>query len=139
MNWTNLRIIIVLSIIGFLVVGSLGSGLAEEFDEEEVKKQAQEVVKILNDNKMEELLERSTEEVEKALTEDKEAMEGLSAFLSEGGELENFEDVKVKGEKDKRSKEEFAAAILEVKHEHKIITYTITYNKEMKIAGILYK
>ena len=120
-----------------LLTGCMKSSLPDSFSEEEVKSSAEEVITILNKKDSEALLNMSTVQMKNALTDD--VLEGIYEAIGEGGEFKNIEDMSVGGSKDKASEEEFAVTVTKAKYENKTFTYTISFTKQMKIAGLFYK
>ncbi|MGO3751679.1 MAG: DUF3887 domain-containing protein [Peptoniphilaceae bacterium] len=137
MEKANFKIIVCLIVCVTLLTGCTGSGLSDNFDEEEVREQAKEIITIINNENSEELLEMSTEESREALT--KATLEEVYTSINEGGEFNKFEDISVAGHEDESSEEEFAVVVVNSKYENKNFTYTITFDKEMKLAGFYYK
>lgn len=133
----KINIILCLVICFTLLSGCSKPGLSEDFDQEEVKKSAEEVITILNKKDSEALLNMSTVQMKNALTDD--VLEGIYEAIGEGGEFKNIEDMSVGGSKDKASEEEFAVTVTKAKYENKTFTYTISFTKQMKIAGLFYK
>lgn len=120
-----------------LLIGCTGSGLSEDFDVDEVIKSTEDVISFINYKNSESLLEISTVAVRNALTED--VLEEIYEAIGEGGEFLGIEDISVGGKQDKQSEEEFAVVVAKVKYELKTFTYTITFTKQMKMAGLYYK
>ena len=120
-----------------LLTACAGSQLSDDFNEEEVKKATEDVISYLNNKDSESILEISTVAMQNALTE--EVLEEIFETIAEGGEFEEIEDMSVGGQKDKQSEEELATAVAKAKYENKKFTYTITFTKEMKLAGLYYK
>jgi len=56
-----------------------------------------------------------------------------------GGTFEEVSNISVAGSTDKTSGEEFAVAVVKAKYEIRSFTYTISFTKEMKLAGLYYK
>ena len=128
-------IILVLSLV--LLTACTSPSLSEDFDEDEVKRAAEEVISYINNEDGENLLEISTVAVKNALTD--EVLEEIFEAISEGGEFLEIEEISVGGSKDKNTEEEYAVAVAKAKYEHKIFTYTLSFTKQMKLAGIFYK
>ncbi len=120
-----------------LLTGCTNPGLSEDFNEEEVKKAAEEVVTIINNQDSEALLEMSTVQMKNALTED--VLKEIYEAIGEGGDFQEIEEISIGGQKDKASEEEFAVVVAKTKYENKNFTYTISFTKQMKLAGLFYK
>lgn len=134
---TKLFLMLCLILSFTLLIGCTNPKLSEDFDEEEVKRAAEEVISYINNKDSESILEISTVAVKNALTE--EVFQEIYEAIGEGGEFEEIQDISVGGQKDKQSEEEFAIVIAKAKYEHKNFIYTITFTKQMKLAGLFYK
>lgn len=117
--------------------GCAGQKLSSDFNEDEVKKAAGNAITLINDRDSEGLKEICNVQMKEALTED--VLEKVYEAISEGGKFEKIEDMSVAGFTDKSSKEEFAVVVAKVKYEIRTFTYTITFTKQMKLAGLFYK
>lgn len=120
-----------------LLVACSNPGLSDDFDEAEVKRTAEDVISYINNKESEKLLEISTVAVKNALTED--VLEEIYEAIGEGGAFEEIKDISVGGQKDKQSEEEFAVVVAKAKYENKNFIYTISFTKQMKLAGLFYK
>lgn len=120
-----------------LLTGCAGTGLSEDFDEDQVKKATEDVIGMINSNDSEAILEISTVQMKQALTE--EVLSEVYEGIGEGGEFREIEEISIGGNKDKTSEEEFAVAVAKAKYENKKFTYTITFTKQMRLAGLFYK
>ena len=119
------------------MVACSNPGLSEDFDETEVKKAAEDVISYINNKDSESILEISTVAVKNALTE--EVLEEIYEAIGEGGDFEEIKDLSVGGQKDKQSEEEFAVVVAKAKYANKNFIYTISFTKQMKLAGLFYK
>ena len=133
----KLAIILCLILSFTLLLGCSNPGLSDDFDEEEVKKAAEDVISYINNKDSESILEISTVAVKNALTE--EVLQEVYEAIGEGGEFQGLEDISVGGQKDKQSEEEFAVVVAKTNYENKNFIYTITFTKQMKLAGLFYK
>lgn len=135
----KIKVVLALSLLvslSFLTACS-SSKLSEDFDEEEIKLAVEEVIDMLNNKDRKKLLETSTVEVRKAFTD--EVLEDVFDAIGEGGEFKGIKEMSIGGKQDKDSKEEFAISVTKAEYENKNFTYTITFTKQMKIAGLFYK
>jgi hypothetical protein len=111
--------------------------LSPDFDEEQVKLVAQDVVSLLNAQDTEGMRAIFTERMNTAITD--EVFTQIYSALSEGGEFESIESMTVIGSTDQSTGEEFATVITRAKYAAKTFTYTISFNKDMQVAGLYYK
>jgi len=72
-----------------------------------------------------------------ALTDD--VLTLIYEAISEGGQFEKVEDMSVAGTTDSSSGEEFAVVVAKAKYEIKTFTFTISFTKQMKLAGLYYR
>lgn len=134
---TRLLIIICLILSFTLLIGCSNSKLSDDFDQEEVQISAEKVISFINSKDSESILEISTLAMENALTED--VLQQIYKAIGEGGKFEKIEDLNISGVQDKESKEEFAVVVTKAKYENKKFVYTISFTKQMKLAGLFYK
>ena len=130
------RILLILMCL-FLVVGCGGRSLSEDFDEQEVKDAAEKVITLINEKDAEGLKDMSTVAVREALTDD--VLAQVFEAIGEGGAFLEIEDMSVGGTTDDATEEEFAVVVVKAKYEIKTFTYTISFTKQMKLAGLYYK
>ena len=127
----------VLVICFVLLSGCSSPKLSSDFDEDTVKKAAEDVISMINNKDSEGLREISTVQVKNAFTD--ELLGDVYEAIDEGGNFEQVQDMSIAGTKDKSSGEEFAVAVVKAKYEIKTFTYTISFTKQMKLAGLYYK
>jgi len=63
----------------------------------------------------------------------------IYAAIEGGGKFETIDNITVVGSSDKSTGEEFATAVVTAKYDNKSFTYTITFNKQMQLAGLYYR
>jgi len=120
-----------------LLTGCVGQELSGDFNEEEVRKAAENVIMLINNQDSEGLRELSTVQMRAALTDD--VLEQIYEAMSEGGQFENVEDMSVAGTTDTSSGEEFAVVVARAQYEIKTFTFTISFTRQMKLAGLYYR
>lgn len=111
--------------------------LSSDFNEDEVKEAAENVINLINNKDAEGLKEICTVQMKKALTDD--VLKEIFEAVSEGGEFKEIADMSVGGMTDKASEEEFAVVVAKAKYEIKTFTFTISFTKQMKLAGLYYR
>ena len=130
--------ILVLSIIMcFGLLAGCGQKLSSDFDEAEVKSAAENVITLVNEKDSEGLREMSTVQMKEALTDD--LLNKVYEAIGEGGAFKKVEDMSVAGSTNKENDEELALVVAKAKYENKSFTYTISFTKDMKLAGLYYK
>lgn len=139
MKKMNLRWISAICIImAFtLLTGCASGGLSEKFNEAEVKLAAENVVNLVNSKDTETLRSISMPEMKEALTDD--TLAKIHEELDKSGEFEAIEKIRVTGQKDKDTEDEYAVSVVRTRYEEKNFIYTITFNKEMELAGLYVK
>lgn len=120
-----------------LLAGCGSTKLSEDFNEVEVKSAAENVIVLINSQDSESLEKICTVQMREALTDD--VWEQIYEAIGEGGTFEQVSDMSVAGSVDKSSGEEFAVVVVKAKYELKTFTYTISFTKQMKLAGLYYK
>jgi hypothetical protein len=130
--------ILVLSlIICFGVLAGCGQKLSSDFDEAEVKSAAENVITLVNEKDSEGLREMSTVQMKEGLTDD--LLNKVYEAIGEGGAFKNVENMGVAGMTNKENNEELAVVVAKAKYENKSFTYTISFTKDMKLAGLYYR
>ncbi|MCD2500690.1 DUF3887 domain-containing protein [Clostridium sp. NSJ-145] len=128
------KFIKVLSIILclFMFVSCSAGKLSDAYNEDEVKAAAEEVINELNDKNYDGILEDSSDELKISLPDNKlqETWEGFSKDIGKFNSISNMTLAEKNG---------YAVAITNVKYDNKKVTFTLSFNKEMKLAGIYMK
>ena len=128
---------LILVISAALFAGCGGKQLSSDFNEEEVKKAAENVISLINKQDSEGLREICTVQISTALTD--VVTKQVYAAIGEGGQLVKVEEMCIAGRTVKSNGEEFAVVVAKATYELKTFTYTITFTKQMKVAGLYYK
>jgi len=137
-NIKTLTILLLSTILSVLLLTACSApALSADFNEEDVKLSAQDVVSLLNAQDSEGLRSLFTEQMNTAITDD--VFVQIYAAIEGGGKFEAIDNVTVVGSSDKSTGEEFATAVVNAKYENQTFTYTITFNKQMQLAGLYYK
>ena len=131
-----LMLVVVLSAI-FLAACSTPPPLSPDFNEDEVKLAAENVVALLNAQNSEGLRSLFTEQMNAAITDD--VFVQIYAAIEGGGKFEAIDNITVVGSTDKSTGEEFATSTVNAKYENKSFVYTISFNKQMQLAGLFYR
>lgn len=130
--------ITVVFVISFLLLGGCSNlKLSEDFNEDEVRQKSEEVIEIINNNDSDALIGMCTIEMKKALDED--TLASIYEAIDEGGSFKEIKDLDIGGNKDKKTEEEYAVAVVKTEYENKNFIYTISFTKQMKLAGFYYK
>jgi hypothetical protein len=92
---------------------------------------------LVNEKDSEGLREMSTVQMKEGLTDD--LLNKVYEAIGEGGAFKNVENMGVAGMTNKENNEELAVVVAKAKYENKSFTYTISFTKDMKLAGLYYK
>lgn len=111
--------------------------LSEGFEREEIEAKGEQVIDIVNRGDGEALLEMSDDRMREAL--DEATMDGMFSTIEEAGEFKEIEDVQIAGNEDTETEEDFGVAVIKAKYQEESYVYTITFTKDMKLAGLFYK
>jgi len=134
----SLTIILLVTILSVISLTACSAPeLSADFNEGEVKTAAENVVTLLNAQDSEGLRALFTEQMNTAITDD--VFVQIYAAIEEGGKFEAIESVNVAGSADKSTGEKFATSTVNAKYENKSFVYTISFNKQMQLAGLYYK
>jgi len=136
-NVSKITIILTAAICLSLLAGCISTKLSEDFDEDKVKTAAENVIGLVNSQNSEGLKEICTVQMRDALTDD--VMVEIYEAIGEGGAFDQVSDISVKGSTDQSSGEEFAVVTVKAKYEVRTFIYTISFTKQMKLAGLYYK
>jgi predicted methyltransferase len=120
-----------------LLTACSAPALSVDFNENEVKLLSQDVVSLLNAQDSKGLRAIFTEQMNTAITDD--VFVQIYAAIEGGGKFEVIDNITVGGSTDKSTGEEFATAVVTAKYENQTFTYTITFNKQMQLAGLYYR
>lgn len=130
-------VIIIAVFCAALLPGCGGRKLSAHFNEAEVKTAAESVVVLLNSGNAEGLVSISTVALQQALTED--VIDQIFAAIGEGGSFVEISSMAVGGSVDRASGEEYAVVVVRARYENKSFIYTITFSRQMKLAGLFYR
>ena len=124
----------------FLLTGVSACGsskLAEGFVEDDVRRAAENVITLINQQDAEGIRKISTTQLQDALTE--KVMAQIFADIQSAGKFEKIEEISVAGVKSKDLTEDFAVVIAKAKYESKSLIFTISFDKAMELIGLYYK
>lgn len=111
--------------------------LSDSFDEATVKQTARDVVSLINAQDSDGLRAACDQTLAIALTDDK--LTEIYTAISAGGAFSEFGDAIAFGATDKTTGAEYGVVVLQAKYESKTLTYTLSFDTEMKLAGLYYK
>ena len=116
----------------FMMVGCSAGKLSDKYNEEDLKVEAEKVIKNLNDKNYDTILEGSSDELKNALPDNKlkETWEGFSENIGDYDSISKMTFAEKNG---------YGVAIVSAKYTNKKVTFTLSFNSEMKLSGIYMK
>jgi len=127
--------IVLLAVLSLAMLGGCAAKLPEGFEEAEVQAAAENVIDLLNKRDSEGLTALMTEEMKAVMTEDIQAQ--IFALLDSSGAFQEILDLKMAGST--QSDVTYVAVAAKAKYEKSEITYTISFDQDMKLAGLYLK
>lgn len=130
----------IILLIGLVTAGCSDSQkLSGKFDESEVKKEAREVIELVNAGDYQKLSDEKWSTVLKSTLPAEDIESGVKPVVDELGAFKSFEKDAVTGSKDKDTDQEYAVCVVKVKYEKRNAQYTISFDEDMKVAGFFVK
>ena len=126
---------LIMSLLG--LTGCSANKLSSDFNEEDVKKAAENVIVLINKEDSKSLREIFNPRLNEALTD--EVINQVYDAIRQGGQFEKIQSMTVVGSTDKSTNEEFAVVVAVAKYATRSFTYTLSFDKQMKLAGLYYK
>lgn len=114
-----------------------GQTLTEDFDEAALKSSVEEIIQIIADKDSDALRDLCNVTMKEALTDD--VLSQIYEAIDEGGAFEEITDISFAGTEDSATEEEFALVVANAQYENRKFTYTMTFTKQMKLAGLFFK
>lgn len=116
----------------FILSGCSAGRLSDAYNEDKVKTAAEDVINKLNEKDYNGILKDSSDELKISLPDNKleETWEG---FSKNTGEFKSISKVTL------AEKNGYAVAIINTKYENKNVTFTLSFNKDMRLAGVYIK
>lgn len=134
-NLNRVLSVVLLAVLSVAVLGGCAAKLPEGFEEAEVQAAAENVIELLNQRDADRLTELMTGEMKAVLTEDVQAQ--IFAMLDESGAFQEIVDLQMGGST--QNGITYAAVAAKAKYENREITYTISFDQDMKLAGLYLK
>ena len=120
-----------------LLIGCGGTKLSGDFDEEKVKAAAHEAIDHLTAGEYEECVALMGEEMQAALSAEVLAA-NMETITGQKGAFQEYKSCSVVGQKDKEGTES-AVAVVVAAFEKGNLTFTVSFDKEMKMIGFWMK
>lgn len=128
-----------LLLLSMLTGCSQSQKLSEQFNMEDVKEEAKEVIRLLNEEAYETLEADYWDAVMKQKASTGEMQKNMKPIIDELGGFISIENEAVTGSTDNDTEQEYAVAVIIAKYEKRKAQYTISFNTEMKVAGFYVK
>lgn len=128
-----------LLLLSMLTGCSQSQKLSEQFNMEDVKEEAKEVIRLLNEEAYETLETDYWDAVMKQKISAGEMQKNMKPIIDELGGFISIENEAITGSTDKDTEQEYAVAVIIAKYEKRKAQYTISFNTEMKVAGFYVK
>lgn len=136
----KISIVAIISVmLTVMLTGCSSVKLADCFKEDEVKKAAEEIITLWNQNQMSDIVDnKSSANLQSKLTADR-LQQAKDSVMNDAGAFTEYKSETVLGSKVKGSEENYAVYVAVAKYENQKVTYTITFDESMKLDGIFLK
>lgn len=132
----NLLLLLVFSSVLWIACGSnKNASTLSEIQKEHYREMTQHTINLFHEKKSAEIRQSSTEELKKALTEEK--CQEIYSQLETNGSFETFLDYEIS--KIQENKQDFIVVAQRVKYSKNTLVYTISFDKDEHLAGIFYR
>lgn len=133
----GISVALIMAISALMLIGCSGTKLSSDYDEEKVKTAAQEAIDHLNAGEYQECVELMSEEMQAAISAEVLAS-NMAEIARQKGAFEAYKSTTVVGQKDKDGTE-YAVAVIVAGFEKGSVTFTLSFDKEMKMIGFWMK
>lgn len=123
--------------VAILTACSGQKSLSSDFDTDKVKEATTKVITAVNEQDGDALREISDDSLKTALTD--EALAPVFQAIAEGGVFQEVKETNISSSTDPKTNVEYAVAVAKAQYEKKAFVYTISFTKDMKLAGLFYK
>lgn len=129
---------IVLTVLtaAFLTGCKSGSGLADAFDEEDVKVKAQQSIDYFNAGDYQSIMDMGNASLVASLTLE-QWKASCDPVLEKLGSFESMEKLVVAGQEDKNTKDNYAVVVAVGKYSEGKLQFSIAFDEQMKIIQFL--
>lgn len=138
----TLQRVLKLALLGVLTIlvftGCSSTKLAESFDAATVEEQAKEITDLLIAGEYDKIYDQMNEEMKALLTSEtlKTNMDTMNELT---GSFQEYKSTAVIGQKDANTKQDMAVAVIVAVFEKRNVTYTISFDTNMQLAGFYMK
>ncbi len=120
-----------------LALTACAQKLPDGFDKAAVENSAKSVIEMINSQDSDSIRNMSIVEMKNALTDN--VFSQIYSAINVGGSFKQVKSMTVAGTTDKNTGTDYAVVVAKAEYEKKSFTYTITFTKDMKLAGLYYK
>lgn len=131
---------VIMIVVGMaaLLCGCASTKLSASFNKDDVEASAKQVIKYLNDKDYDSVTKMFQKDLQKQLSADNlEA--AVNKTYGEAGAFKEFKNIAILGQKVKSTGEDAALVIVVAKYEKQKVTFTISFNTDMKLIGLYMK
>ena len=133
MNKTHKMIVVMLlAVLGLGLLVGCAAKLPDGYDEDLVKSEAEKVIILLDQRDMDGLDEMLTDQMRAGLTEEVQAQ--VFAVLDDVGALQEIEELQTTGSTE--GEITYGVVVVKARHANRDLTYTVTFDPEMRLAGL---
>jgi len=118
--------------------GCTGKALPEGFDAEEVGSAAEEIVGLATAGDYDSIVAALRSDLQASITAD-QLKEGWAAIYEKAGAFSSITKTVLSSTADSTTKEEYAVAQVQVKHENANLVYTLSFDKDLALVGLYLK
>jgi len=129
--------ILVLALCAAALTGCGSQKLSDDFDKAALEEAAGAAIHAINEKDAAALRDMCNVRMRDALTDD--VLAQVFEAIGEGGAFQEVSEISMAGSKDKETEEEYAVVVAKAKYENRNFTYTLSFTKQMKLAGLYYK
>lgn len=126
--------ILILAMV-FVFTGCGSEQLSESYVKEDVIAKAEQVVTQLSNKEYQAVADMVREDLQEDLSA-KVLEEALGQKIEAAGEFQEYTQTATSGQQDKSAKEDYAIVVLVCQYENAKLTFTISFNEEMKLVGL---
>ena len=134
----KLSIIIIVAVMATLLSGCGSTKLADSFDKDNVESASKQVVSYLNAADYDSVCSMLREDLQKVLPPE-DLKSAVEKTYGNAGSFVDYKNVVIIGQKVKSTKEDSAMAIVVAKYENQNVTFTLSFDTDMKLIGIYMK
>jgi len=134
-----LTLLFVLMAMAIALTGCSSNKLASGFDEQTVKQAAKSVIEKMNSGSFESITNDMVRDDLKTALSASVLSGAASQILAGAGTFESYASEATVGAKDKKTGDDFATVIIVAQYANKKVTYTISFDTQMKVIGLFMK